>query len=53
MAKIYYRRYMERVNAKEITIDEAITLAEAEVPAKWKATVVALLEEEKEDEVEE
>lgn len=45
MAKIYYRRYKERIDAGEITVEEAITLAETEVPAKWRAAVIELLEE--------
>lgn len=45
MAKIYYRRYKERIDAGEITVEEAITLAETEVPVKWRATVIELLEE--------
>lgn len=53
MAKIYYRRYMERVNSEEITIDEAIALAEEEVPTKWRAAVILLLEAEKGDVIEE
>ena len=47
MAKIYFRRYMARVEAEEITIDEAIELAEQEVPNLWKSAVVAMLESEK------
>lgn len=45
MAKIYYRRYKERIDAGEITVEEAITLAETEVPVKWRAAVIKLLEE--------
>ncbi len=45
MAKIYYRRYKERIDAGEITVEEAITLAETEVPVKWRAAVIELLEE--------
>lgn len=46
MAKIYYRAYMQRVNAGEITIEEAIELARVEVKTKWRDAVIALLEEE-------
>ena len=44
MAKIYYYRYTDRVNKGELTLEEAILLAEQEVPARWRDTVVALLE---------
>ena len=44
MAKIYYRRYKERIDAGEITLDEAIALAAVEVPVKWRADVIARLE---------
>ena len=53
MAKIYYRRYKERVNAGEITLDEAIELAQVEVPVKWRNAVIALLEADKEEEADE
>lgn len=46
MAKIYYRKYMERVNKGEITLQEAILLAEQEVPVRWREAVIALLEAE-------
>lgn len=46
MAKIYYKRYMERVNRGEITLEEAILLAEQEVPVRWREAVIALLESE-------
>ncbi len=46
MAKIYFNRYMDRVRAGEITIQEAIALAEEEVPTRWRAAVVALLQNE-------
>lgn len=51
MAKIYYRRYKERVNSGEITLDEAIELATEEVPVRWRDAVVALLEADKEEEI--
>ena len=44
MAKIYYKRYMDRVNKGEITLAEAIMLAEQEVPVRWREAVIALLE---------
>ena len=49
MAKIYYRRYKERIDNGEITIDQAIELAQTEVPGKWREAVIALLEADKED----
>lgn len=44
MAKIYYNRYMDRVNKGELTLAEAILLAEQEVPVRWRDAVIALLE---------
>ena len=44
MAKIYYRRYRERIDNGEITLDEAIVLAGYEVPTKWRQAVIDLLE---------
>ena len=49
MAKIYYRRYKERVDSGEITLDQAIELAGIEVPTRWREAVIALLEADKED----
>lgn len=46
MAKIYYRKYKARIVAGEITLDEAVALACAEVPERWRSAVVALLEAE-------
>ena len=46
MAKIYFNRYMTRVNDGEITLAEAITLAGEEVPERWREAVIALLEAE-------
>ena len=43
MAKIYYRRYRERIDNGEITLEEAIILAGYEVPVKWRAAVIQLL----------
>jgi len=45
MAKIYFRRYKSRIDEGEITVAEAIELAEMEVPEKWRAAVIELLEE--------
>ena len=45
MAKIYFNRYKKRIDNEEITVEEAIELAEAEVPVKWRAAVVEMLEE--------
>ena len=44
MIKVYYRKYKARVDAGEITIDEAIELARIEVPERWRDAVIALLE---------
>ena len=44
MAKIYYRKYRQRIDAGEITLAEAIALVETEVPERWRAAVTALLE---------
>lgn len=44
MAKIYFRRYKERIDSGEITVAEAITLAGEEVPTKWRAAVIEMLE---------
>ena len=44
MAKIYYRAYKARIDAGEITVEEAIELAQTEVNERWRAAVVALLE---------
>lgn len=46
MAKIYYRRYKERIEAGEITLEQAIELAQTEVPERWREAVIALLEQE-------
>lgn len=45
MAKIYFRKYKARIDAGEITVEEAIELANTEVPERWRAAVVELLEE--------
>ena len=48
MAKIYYNRYMARVSAGEITLAEAIELAQTEVPPRWRGAVVEMLRAEEE-----
>ena len=45
MAKIYFRKYAARIESGEITKAQAITLAQTEVPTRWRAQVVAMLEE--------
>lgn len=45
MAKIYFRRYKQRIDSGEITVAEAIELAETEVPKKWRAEVIDMLQE--------
>ena len=45
MAKIYFNRYKKRIDNEEITVEEAIELAEVEVPMKWRDAVVEMLEE--------
>ena len=44
MAKIYYNRYKKRIDNGEITVEEAIALAESEVPERWRDAVIELLE---------
>ncbi len=44
MARIYFKNYMARVDKNEITIFEAISLVEQEVPERWREAVIALLE---------
>ena len=44
MAKIYYDRYKKRIDNGEITVQEAIEIAQAEVPARWRTDVVSMLE---------
>lgn len=44
MAKIYFRRYKERIDSGKITVAEAITLAREEVPTRWRAAVIEMLE---------
>lgn len=45
MAKIYYRKYMQRIDAGEITLLEAIDLVDIEVPERWRDAVKALLDD--------
>ena len=44
MANIYFRRHKERIDNNEITVAEAIELAQTEVPVKWRAAVIEMLE---------
>lgn len=44
MAKIYFDRYKKRIDNGEITVQEAIDLAQNEVPTRWRADVVSMLE---------
>ena len=44
MAKVYYRKYKARIDAGEITLAEAIELVRVEVPERWRAAVIELLE---------
>lgn len=44
MAKIYFDRYKKRIDNDEITVQEAIDLAQTEVPTRWRADVVSMLE---------
>lgn len=44
MAKIFFNRYMDRINNGEITLAEAIALAEEKVPVIWREAVISLLE---------
>ncbi len=45
MAKIYYDRYKKRIDNGEITVEEAIALAQTKVPTRWRADVIAMLED--------
>lgn len=45
MAKIYFDRYKKRIDNGEITVEEAIALAQTEVPTRWRADVISMLEE--------
>lgn len=45
MAKIYFDRYKKRIDNGEITVEEAIALAQTEVPTRWRADVIAMLED--------
>jgi hypothetical protein len=44
MAKVYYRKYKARIDAGEITVEEAIALAETEVPERWREAVIEMLQ---------
>jgi len=43
MAKIYYRKYLSRIESGEITLEEALALIDYEVPRKWHDAVKELL----------
>lgn len=43
MAKIYYRKYKARVDAGEITLEQATVLVDIEVPVRWREEVKELL----------
>ena len=43
MAKIYYRKYKQRIDNGEITVEQALALVDTEVPERWRAAVKALL----------
>lgn len=45
MAKIYFRRYAERIERGEITVEQAIGLAKTEVPVRWRDAVLEALKE--------
>ena len=45
MAKIYFDTYKKRIDNGEITVEEAIVLAQTEVPTRWRADVIAMLED--------
>ena len=45
MAKIYYDRYKKRIDNGEITVEEAIALAQTEVPTRWRDDVISMLED--------
>lgn len=38
------RRYKERIDNNEITVEEAIELAQHEVSVKWRSAVIEMLE---------
>lgn len=44
MAKIYFDRYKKRIDNGEITVREAIDLAQTDVPTRWRADVISMLE---------
>ena len=43
MAKIYYRKYHERIKSGEITLEQALLLVETEVPERWRNQVKEML----------
>ena len=46
MAKIYYKKYKAMIDSGEITLTEAIELVNSDVPERWRAAVIELLEAE-------
>lgn len=45
MAKIYFRKYLLKIEAGEMTAVDAIEDANVNVPVRWRAAVIELLEE--------
>ena len=43
MAKIYYRKYKQRIDSGELTLEQTLALVDAEVPERWRAEVKAML----------
>ena len=43
MAKIYYRKYKSRIDAGEITLEQALSLVDTEVSVRWREEVKELL----------
>ena len=43
MAKIYFKKYKQKIDSCEITIEEAIDLAKLEVPERWNSQVLEML----------
>lgn len=46
MAKIYFKNYKKLIDNGTLTFEEALADVEAKVPERWKADVIAMLEEE-------
>ena len=43
MAKIYFNKYSQMIDNGEVTLEQAIALVNEEVPAKWRQTVIDML----------